>query len=105
VHTLGDVTTLLADLTRLQRARRPDRLPPDAGGSDEQAKPGRKVLRRLGRHLGHQVEVPAARRLLTDAAVELGRTPWGLDHAIRKAARPEISVLLLVLPQNRHRSR
>ncbi|MEV5721840.1 hypothetical protein AB0L41_49000 [Amycolatopsis mediterranei] len=55
-------------------------------GTDEHVKPDRKVLRWLSRHLGHQVDVPAARRLLTGAAAELGRTPWELDHSIWKAA-------------------
>jgi hypothetical protein len=99
VHTLGDVTTLLSDLTRLDAAESRLRAVPGNGrhdirlgylwmlaGTDEQVKPDRKVLRWLSCHLGHQVDVPAARRLLPDVAAELGRTPWELDHAIWKAA-------------------
>ncbi|GLY44585.1 hypothetical protein Amsp01_106080 [Amycolatopsis sp. NBRC 101858] len=99
VHTLGDVTTLLSDLSRLDAVERQLRAVPGNGGhdvrlgylwmlagNDEQVKPDRKVLRWLSRHLGHEVDVPAARRLLAEAAAELDRTPWELDHAIWKAA-------------------
>jgi hypothetical protein len=99
VHTLGDVTMLLSDFTRLDAVESRLRAVPGNGrhdvrlgylwmlaGTDEQVKPDRKVLRWLSRHLGHQVDVPAARRLLADAAAELCRTPRELDHAIWKAA-------------------
>jgi hypothetical protein len=98
VHTLGDVTTLLSDLTRLDAVESRLRAVPGNGGhdvrlgylwmlvgTDEQVRSDRKVLHWLSRHLGHQVDVAAARRLLADAA-ELDRTPRELDHAIWKAA-------------------
>ncbi|WP_052121155.1 hypothetical protein [Amycolatopsis sp. MJM2582] len=95
VHTLDDVTLLLADLPILNAVESRLRKVPGNGhhdirigylwmlfGADEQVKPDRKVLRWLRRTLDHEVGVPSARQLLTDAAAAFGCSRWELDNAI-----------------------
>jgi hypothetical protein len=61
-------------------------------GDDSRIKPDRMVLRWLHAVLRRVVSTPEAVRLITEAAVHLGCTPWELDHAIwedhRKGSRP-----------------
>ncbi|MBW0105645.1 hypothetical protein [Pseudonocardia sp. KRD291] len=56
-------------------------------GDDQIIKPDRMVLRWLGRVLDRPVGTGEARTLLTDAAAEIGRTPWEVDHALWNAER------------------
>ncbi|MFJ8030349.1 hypothetical protein [Streptomyces sp. NPDC096032] len=51
-------------------------------GNDRRIKPDRMVLRWLYAVLKRAVCTSAAIRLITEAAVRLGCTPWELDHAI-----------------------
>jgi hypothetical protein len=51
-------------------------------GDDVHIKPDRMVLSWLRGVLGHTVSPPEATVLLTEAAAELGVTPWQLDHAV-----------------------
>ncbi|MDS0132747.1 MULTISPECIES: hypothetical protein [unclassified Amycolatopsis] len=60
-------------------------------GTDEQVKPDRKVLHWLSRYLGHQVDVPAARRLLADAPPSWTGRPGSSTTRSWKAAWPEVS--------------
>lgn len=95
VHTLTDVTTLLASPTRLAAAEHDLRTIPGNGtadirlgylwmlaGDDHHIKPDRMVLRWLTHHLHHPVSPAQARELITAAAQHTGYTSWELDHAI-----------------------
>jgi hypothetical protein len=98
VHTLTDVSALLADPSRLAAAEGDLRSVPGNGfadvrlgylwmlaGDDEHVKPDRMVLRWLTRHLDRPVTPAEARELIAQTAKRTGYTPWELDHAIRRA--------------------
>ncbi|RZT84649.1 hypothetical protein EV383_1500 [Pseudonocardia sediminis] len=100
VERYADLPALFADNTRLAALEGRLRDVPGNGsgdvrlgylwmllGDDHTIKPDRMVLRWLERVLGRTVGTGEARTLLTDAAVEIGRTPWELDHAVWNAER------------------
>lgn len=100
VHRYSDVEALLDDAARLAALEEELRRVPGNGtgdvrlgylwmlvGHDRMIKPDRMVLRWLARVLGRAVSVAEARTLLEGAALELGCTPWELDHAVWNAER------------------
>jgi hypothetical protein len=100
IETLGDVSTLMADLDRVSNLEAKLAKIPGSGtegvrtgylwmaaGDDFHVKPDRHVLRWLAVVLQRSVTVAEARELLAEAARELGVTPWSIDHVIWKAAR------------------
>nr|WTB35245.1 hypothetical protein OG781_42460 [Streptomyces sp. NBC_00830] len=99
VETLADANALLADLDKLKTVEHA--LTSVAGhgsgarlaylwmllGDDSRIKPDRMVFRWLRAVLHRAVTTSEAIRLITEAAVRLGCTPWELDHAIWKDQR------------------
>ncbi|MDI1458716.1 hypothetical protein NHG22_33615 [Streptomyces sp. ATE26] len=104
IEKLSDANVLLTELDKLARIERDLATVPGHGsgarlaylwmllGDDGRIKPDRMVLRWLRAVLRRAVSTSEAVRLITEAAVHLGRTPWELDHAIwehqRKLSRP-----------------
>jgi hypothetical protein len=95
IETLSDVSTLLADLGRVQEVEKKLNAVKGSGtqgirtgyiwmtaGDDYRVKPDRHVLNWLGTVLGRKVTVAEARRLLSETAQRLDITPWAADHAI-----------------------
>lgn len=95
VHVLGDVAALAHDSDRLAAVEDELRTVPGNGtndvrlgylwmntGQDHLVKPDRMVLRWLTEQLGRRIDVPTARRLLSELAARLGCTSWEVDRAI-----------------------
>ncbi|MEW1800344.1 MULTISPECIES: hypothetical protein [Streptomyces] len=99
VNTLADADALLADTDRLKPVEHALAGIPGHGsgarlsylwmlvGADDRIKPDRMILRWLEDVLHRRVTTPEATRLITEAAAQLGCTPWELDHAIWKTQR------------------
>lgn len=95
IETLSDVSTLLADLDRVEEVEKKLNAVKGSGtqgvrtgyiwmtaGDDYRVKPDRHVLNWIGTVLGRKVTVVEARRLLSETAQRLDITPWAADHAI-----------------------
>ncbi|MFE0326744.1 hypothetical protein ACFW08_08050 [Streptomyces sp. NPDC058960] len=99
IETLAEANELLTEPEKLRIVERDLATVPGHGsgarlaylwmllGDDGRIKPDRMVLRWLQAVLHHAVCTSAAVRLITEAAIRLGCTPWELDHAIWKHQR------------------
>lgn len=99
VNTLAGADALLADEDRLTTVEHALAAIPGHGsgarlsylwmlvGADDRIKPDRMILRWLEDVLHRRVTTSEATRLLQEAATQVGRTPWELDHAIWNAQR------------------